>query len=150
MTKKLFILLLLSSSLFCSSVFTLDKIKNLKFHFTNNTHFIEKPEEQSIRDLIKNKLQKAGFTFGEVDPINFVVKVKSVEIDEVHVISIFFGLAEDVTTKRIGQIETYAFTYMTDTLIESEDPYEDTIEAIDFLTCQFLTAYRDDNEQKLK
>ncbi|MCW8894867.1 MAG: hypothetical protein OQK48_02140 [Sulfurimonas sp.] len=146
MTKKLFILLLLSSSLFSSSVFTLDNIKNLKFHFTNNTYFMEKDEKQEIEKFIKNKLQKAGFVFGEVDPITFVVKVKSIEIDEVHVITVFIGLAEDVTTKRIDKIETYAFTYMADTLIESEDPYEDTLEAIDFLTCQFLTAYGDDNE----
>ena len=99
--------------------------------------------------MIKNKLQKAGFTFGEADPINFIVKVKSVEIDDIHVISVFLGLAEDVTTKRIDNIQTQAFTFMTDTLIESEDPYEDTLEAIDFLTCRFLTAYKDDNEQNL-
>ena len=107
---------------------------------------MEKYEKQNIEKFIKNKLQKAGFVFGEVDPVTFVVKVKSIEVNEVHVITVFVGLAEDVTTKRIDKIETHAFTYMTDTLIESEDPYEDTLEAIDFLTCRFLTAYRDDNE----
>ncbi len=89
MTKKLFILLLLSSSLFCSSVFTLDNIKNLKFHFINNTYFMEKYEKHNIEKFIKNKLQKAGFVFGEVDPVTFVVKVKSIEVNEVHVITVF-------------------------------------------------------------
>lgn len=146
MIKKLLIILLLSTQLFGLSMFTLDNVKNLKFHFTNNTYFMEKHEKESIKKFIKDKLEKAGFVFGEVDPITFVVKVKSIEVNEVHVISIFVGLAEDVKTKRKGAIETYAYTYMTSTLIESEDPYEDTLEAVDFLTCQFLTAFKDDNE----
>ncbi len=146
MIKRLIIILLMSSPLFCSSMFTLDNVKNLKFHFTNNTYFMEKHEKESIKKFIKEKLEKAGFVFGKVDPITFVVQVKSIEVNEVHVINISVGLAEDVKTKRAGGIETYAYTYIKSTLIESEDPYEDTLEAVDFLTCQFLTAYKDDNE----
>ena len=146
MIKNLILILLTYSSLFSASMFTLDNVKNLKFHFGNNTYFMGKEEQDSIKKLIINKLQKAGFEFGKNDPINFIVKVRSVEVEEVHVINIFVGLAEDVTTNRKGDIQTHAYTYTTDTLISSEDPYEDTLEAIEFLTCQFLTAYRDDNE----
>lgn len=146
MIKKLLIILLTCGSLFGSSQFTLDNIKNLKIHLINGTDFIDKKQQETLKQFIVQKLEKAKFIFGKVDSINFVVKIKSVEINNVHAITVFVGLAEDVITKRTGNIETYAFTYTADTFMESEDPYEDTLEAIDFLTCQFLTAYRDDNE----
>ncbi|QOY51168.1 hypothetical protein [Candidatus Sulfurimonas baltica] len=147
MIKKLLIILFTCSSLFSSSMFTLDNVKKLKFHFTNYTTFMKKEENESIKKLIVNKLQKEGFTFGEVDPISFVVKIKAREVaEEEYIISIFIGLAEEVTTNRENNIKTHAFTYLQDTLIESENPYEDTFEAIDYLTCQFLTAYREDNQ----
>ncbi|QOY55526.1 hypothetical protein HUE87_04635 [Candidatus Sulfurimonas marisnigri] len=147
MIKKLLIILFTCSSLFSSSMFTLDNVENLKFHFTNYTTFMKKEEKESIKKFIIKKLQKEGFTFGEIDPISFVVKIKSREVaEEEYIISIFIGLAEEVTTTRDNNIKTHAFTYVADTLIESENPYEDTLEAIDYLTCQFLTAYRDDNE----
>jgi len=148
MIKKLLIILLTCSTLFSSSMFTLDNVKKLKLNFSNYTTFMLKEEKESIKKLIMNKLQKEGFIFGEVDPVTFVVKIKAREIDEEeYIISIFLGLAEDVTTNRKGHIKTHAFTYMADKIIESENAYEDTFEAIDYLTCQFLTAYREDNEE---
>ena len=149
MTKIIFLLLFLYSSLFSFSMFTLDKVQNFKIHFINSAGFLSKDEQSKLTKYTKEKLQKReGFIFGEIDPIVLFIKVKSIEIDdELYAISVEFYLAEDVVSKqRDEDIKTFAYTYFKSILMESEDPYDDTLEAIDYLTCQFLKAYKDDNE----
>lgn len=148
MIKILFILFLIYNSLFASSMFTLDKVQNFKLHFINSAGFLTKEEQKKLKKFTKEKLQKDGFIFDQIDPIILFIKVKSIELDEeLYAINIQLYLAEDVTTKRIKEVKTFAYTYFESTLIESEDPYEDTLEAIDYLTCQFKTAFKDDNEE---
>ena len=149
MIKSLFLLLFLYSSLFSLSMFTLDKVQNFKIHFINSAGFLDKDEQVKLTNFAKNKLKKrANFIFNKIDPIVLFIKVKSIEIEDgLYAISVEFYLAEDIVTKRAkDKIPTFAYTYHQSTLMESEDPYEDTLEAIDYLTCQFLTAYKDDNE----
>lgn len=146
MIRFLLTILLVYTSLFCSSMFTLDKVQNFKIHFINSAGFLSKEEQNKIEKFTKEKLQKAGFIFNKIDPIILFIKVKSIEIDDdLHAIDISLYLAEDVTTKRSIDVKTFAYTYFQSTLIESEDPYEDTLEATDYLTCQFLSAFKDDN-----
>jgi len=150
MIKIIFLLLLFYNSLFSLSMFTLDKVQNFKIHFINSAGFLDKKEQNQLTNFAKTKLQKkADFIFDRVDPIVLFIKVKSIEINEgFYAITVEFYLAEDVITKQRNQdIKTFAYTYFQSTLLESEDPYEDTLEAIDYLTCQFLTAYKDDNEK---
>lgn len=148
MTKIIFVLLLSFNSLFSFSMFTLDKVQNFKINFINSAGFLSKEEQVKLTKFTKAKLQKkAGFIFGKIDPIVLFIKVKSIEMDDgFYAITVEFYLAEDVLTNRSEKIQTFAYTYFQSTLMESEDPYEDTLEAIDYLTCQFLTAYKDDNE----
>ena len=149
MIKIIFVLLLGFNSLFSLSMFTLDKVQNFKIHFINSAGFLSKEEQVKLTNFAKNKLEKReNFIFGKTDPIVLFIKVKSIEIDdELYAITVEFYLAEDVRTSRGKEIKTFAYTYHQSTLLESEDPYEDTLEAIDYLTCQFLTAYKDDNEE---
>lgn len=150
MIKILLILLFSLNSLFALSMFTLDKTNNFKIHFINSAGFLSKNEQKQLIKYAKNKLQKrAGFIFNEIDPIVLFIKVKSIEIENgLYAIMVEFYLAEDVVTLRDkAKVKTFAYTYHQSTLMESEDPYEDTLEAIDYLTCQFLTAYKDDNEE---
>ncbi len=149
MIKILISLLILYSSLFSLSMFTLDKVQNFKIHFINSAGFLSKDEQKELTKYAKVKLQKrVGFIFDKIDPIVLFIKVKSIEIeDDLYAISVEFYLAEDVVSKqRSEDVKTFAYTYFQSTLMESEDPYEDTLEAIDYLTCQFITAYQDDNE----
>lgn len=146
--RYILILLLLYNSLFSASMFTLDKVNNFKIHFINSAGFLDKQEQIKLTEFAKNKLKKkAGFIFDEIDPIVLFIKVKSIEIEDgLYSISVEFYLAEDIVTRRgKDNIKSFAYTYHQSTLMESEDPYEDTLEAIDYLTCQFLTAYKDDN-----
>jgi len=150
MIKIFFMLIFGFNSIFAFSMFTLDKADNFKIHFINSAGFLNKDEQKELTIYAKNKLQKrAGFIFDKIDPIVLFIKVKSIEIDDgLYSITVEFYLAEDVVTRRGDKdIKTFAYTYHQSTLMESEDPYEDTLEAIDYLTCQFLTAYKDDNEE---
>lgn len=149
MMKLIFVLLISFNSLFSLSMFTLDNVDNLKIHFINSAGFLSKEEQITLTQYTKNKLQKrVGFIFNKIDPIVLFIKVNSIEIDDdIHAITVEFYLAEDVVINRTDkEVKTFAYTYHKSTLMESEDPYEDTLEAIDYLTCQFLTAYKDDNE----
>jgi len=149
MSKIIFVLLLTYSSVFSFSMFTLDKVNNFKIHFINSAGFLDKKEQAELTKYAKDKLKKrSGFIFDEIDPIVLFIKVRSIEIEDgLYAISVEFYLAEDILTRRgKDKIPTFAYTYHQSTLMESEDPYEDTLEAIDYLTCQFLTAYKEDNE----
>ncbi len=61
-------------------------------------------------------------------------------------IYIQLGLGEEVLTTRPGEIHTFAFTYLQNDFIESDEALQDTKESVDFLISQFLEAYQDDNE----
>lgn len=146
MIRKIALILFLSTLLFASSKFTLDGVKNIKFTLINRTTFLSNENKKELENLVLNKLKKEKFTLGEVDPINFVVEIKAIEIGETYALNISLTLTEDVTTNdRIGNPKTFALTYMENIFIESEFPLEESRNAIDFLICQFLNAYREDN-----
>ncbi len=147
MIRKIALVLFLSTLLFASSKFTLDGVKNIKFTLINRTTFLSSENKKELENFILNKLKKEKFTLGEIDPINFVVEIRAIEMGETHALNISVTLAEDVTTNdRIGNPKTFALTYMESIFIESEFPLEESRNAIDFLMCQFLKAYREDNE----
>lgn len=147
MIRKIALVLLLSTLLFASSKFTLDGVKNIKFSLINRTTFMSSENKKELENFVLNKLKKEKFTLGEIDPINFVIEIKAKEIGETHVLNISLTLTEDVTTNdRIGNPKTFALTYMDNIFIESDFPLEESRSGVDFLMCQFLKAYREDNE----
>jgi len=147
MFSKIILSLLLGSSLFSSTIYTLDNVKNLNFYLDSNAGFIGKEEKKDISQFAKDTLKKAGFVFGMTDSIIAVVKINSKEVDSTYVINIQFGLAEDVVTMRKDKIETFAYTYLANTMIESDEPYEDTLEYLQFLLYEFIAVHKEDNEE---
>ena len=145
--KKLLFIILTCSSLFSASIYTLDNVKNLNIYFANKSGFLEKEQKNDISKSIKKELEKAGFIFGKADSVTFFVKVQAKEIDDAYIINIQLGIAEDVITKRKDNIETFSFTYLRSELIESDEPYEDTVDMINFLLNEFIVAHKDDNEE---
>jgi len=108
---------------------------------------MSKKEKDKIVKYIKGELTKAGFVLGKADSSTFFFKVNAKEVDDTYIINIQSGLAEEVTTSRKDNIETFAYTYFASELIESDEPIEDTVEMIEFLLNQFIVAYKDDNEE---
>lgn len=145
--KKLLLILLICSSLFSKSIYTLDNVKNLHIYFANKSGFLDKQDKDKILQYIKNELTKAGFVLGKTDSSTFFLKVSAKEVDDTYIINVQSGLAEEVITRRKDNIETFAYTYFASELIESDEPKEDTVEVIEFLLNQFIVAYKDDNEE---
>lgn len=143
---KLLLILCFSTLLFSKSLYTLDGVRNLNFYLVNKTDFLSSSNKQEIEKIIKDELIKNGFIFGKPDATLFLVSINAKEINDSFAINIEIGLAEDVTTHRKGNIKTLAHTYLASELIESDRPYEDTVETIKLLLTQFLEAHKDDNE----
>lgn len=145
--KKILLFLLLNTYLFSSSIYTLDNVKNVGIYFENKADFLGKEDKKKIKDYITKELKKVGFVFGKTDSDTIVLKINSKELDGTYFIHVSFALAEDVITKREGNIEALANTYLAGELIESDEPVEDTTEMVEFLLAQFIAAYKDDNEE---
>lgn len=145
--KKVILFFLLVNSLFSSSIYTLDNIKNLHLYVEAKADFIGKEDKRNIAKFTKAKLSEAGFVFGVTDSSTIVVKIEAKEIDSTYIINIQLGLAEDVITMRKDDIETLAYTYLSNTMIESDEPYEDTLEYLQFLLYEFIAVHKEDNQE---
>lgn len=144
--KKLFLALVLSSSLFSASLYTLDNVHSLNLYFASQAEFLAQDQKATLKSMITKKLEKAGFVFGETDAYIFVVKVDAIEIEGTQAIYLEVGLGEEVITRRKDKIETFAYTYLSNKFIEGYDPYKDTLESLTLLIDEFIDAHKDDNE----
>lgn len=144
--KKIILFLLVCSSLFSQSFYTLDNVKSLSLYMPNKATYMDKEQKQNLKDSVIKRLKDAGFVFGKTDATTFVLKIESINVEDTEVIYIQLGLAEEVLTQRPGKVYSFAFTYLENDFMESDEPIQDTIESVDFLISQFLEAYKDDNE----
>lgn len=145
--RKLFLALFLSTSLFSASLYTLDNIHLLNLYFSNQTTFLNHDQEGILKNIVTERLKKAGFVLGETDASIFVVKINSLKIEGTQAIHLEVGLGEEVTTKRKDKIGTFAYTYLESKFIKgSSDPYKNTLEALRVLVDAFISAHKEDNE----
>ncbi len=144
--KKLLLILVVCGSLFSASIFTLENINNLKVYFANKSDFITPKQISDIKKATEDKLKKAGVELNKVDASTLMIKVESLEVDESYAILITLALGEEIMTKRKDSIETFAWTYYKTDLIDSDEPYADTLESINYLVDEFIKSYLDDME----
>lgn len=144
--KKFFLALLLSSSLYSASLYTLDNVHSLNLYFASEAGFLSQDKKATLKNMITDKLTKAGFTLGETDAAIFVVKIDAKEVQGTQTIYIEVGLGEEVTTKRKDEIETFAYTYLANKFTKSDDPYKVTLDSLTLLVDEFIKAQKDDNE----
>jgi hypothetical protein len=144
--KKLLLALLLSSSLYSTSLYTLDNVHSLNLYFASEAAFLSPDKKTILKNIVTEKLKKAGFVLGETDAAIFVVKVDAVETQGAQIVHIEVGLGEEVTTKRKDKIETFAYTYLSSKFLKVNDPYKETLEALTNLVDEFTKAQKDDNE----
>jgi len=140
-------MLLLSTQIFAQSYYTLDNVRSLNLYFASDAEFLSKEQKETLKKRVQQKLEKAGFVFGETDADIFVVNIESIGIEDSQAIDIQVKLGEEVITKRKDDIETFAYTYLEHKLLEGYDPYEDTLETLDVLINGFISAHKDDNEE---
>ena len=144
--KKLLLALLLSNSLYCASLYTLDNVHSLNLYFASEAGFLTKDKKETIKDMLTDKLTKAGFNLGETDAAIFVVKIDTIDINGTQAIHIEVGLGEEVATKRKDEIETFAYTYLANKFIKSDDPYKASLASLTSLVDEFIKAQKEDNE----
>ncbi len=112
----------------------------------NKVGYMTKEQKKDLKESVIQKLKKSGFVFGGTDATTFMVKIESININDTEVIYVQIGLGEEVLTQRPGNIHSFAFTYLANDFIESDEPIQDTIESVNFLISEFLESYKDDNE----
>lgn len=143
---KLFLPLLLAcSTLFGSLPFTLDNLQNLRIVLINKTDFIPQEDEAKIKESVAKKLQAHGIEFDKQDANTLMIKIDTFKVDETFVVHTQFVIGEEVQTRRKEQVGTLAFTYHSNDLIDTQEPYADTIESIEYLANEFLELYDEDN-----
>lgn len=143
---KIIFFLLLVTSLFSKSFYTLDNVKNLSLFMPNKVGFMDKEEKKKLKESVLERLRKAGFVFGKTDSTTFMIKIESIRVNDTEVIHVQLGLGEEVLTNRPGNVHSFALTYLATDFMESDEPIKDTIESVDYLLSEFLEAYKDDNE----
>lgn len=144
--RKLLLTLLLSSSLFSASLYTLDHVHSLSLYFASEASFLNQDKKDALKNMVTEKLKKGGFTLGETDANVFVVKIDALEAKGVQVVHIEVGLGEEVITKRKDKIETFAYTYLASKFIKANDPYKETLDSLTLLINEFIKAHQEDNE----
>ncbi len=144
--KKLFLAFLLSSSLNCASLYTLDNVHSLNLYFASEADFLDQDKKATLKNMVTEKLTKAGFALGETDASIFVVKIDAIKIQETQAIHIEVGLGEEVIAKRKEKIQTFAYTYLENKFIKTQDPYTQTVTLLGTLVDAFIKAHKEDNE----
>ena len=144
--KKLWLALLFSSSLNCASLYTLDNVHSLNLYFASEANFLNQEKKTALKDMITQKLTKAGFVLGETDASIFVVKIDAIKLEETQAIHLEVGLGEEVIAKRKEKVQTFAYTYLENKFIKTQDPYKETLNSLTLLVDGFIKAHKDDNE----
>lgn len=133
------------SIVFGSIPFTLDKLQNINILLLNKAEFITPADETIIKTKIKEKLVKHGMRFDGVDASTLIVTIDTFMVDKTYIVHTQFIIAEEVETFREDNIGTLAFTFHAHDLIDTKEPYPDTIESIEYLLNEFLELYDEDN-----
>lgn len=144
--KKLFLAILLSSSLNCASLYTLDHVHSLNLYFASEAGFLDQEKKAALKNMITEKLTKAGFVLGETDASIFVVKIDALSTQETQAIHIEVGLGEEVIAKRKEKVQTFAYTYLENKFIKTQDPYTQTFTLLATLVDAFVKSHKEDNE----
>ncbi len=144
--RKLFLILSLCSLMFAESIFTLENTNNLKIYFANQTDFMTQEQEFFIKKTAEEKLKAAGIELNKVDASTFMVKVQAIDMIESFVVLVHVAIGEEVITKRKGDIRTFAWTYYKTDLIDTKEPYKETLESVNYLVNNFVESYLGDME----
>ena len=144
--RKLFLLLSLCSLMFAESIFTVENTDNLKVYLANETDFISQEQALDIKRTTEEKLKAVGIELNKVDASTFMIKIQAADIEGSFAVLVHVGIGEEVLTKRKGDVKTFAWTYYQTDLIDTNKPYEDTLETIHYLVNGFIESYQEDME----
>ncbi len=142
--KTLLGLLMATHLLFAGLPFNLENLTQMRLYIVNESEFIDTAKEEAIRAHVFKRLSDKGFVFGKRDSSTFFVKIESLHVNDSDIINTQIGVGEQSEVQRGKTIQTFAFTYYANDLIESQAPYSDMMDSLNFLIDEFLAQYEED------
>ena len=144
--RALLLTFLFLSALRADVMFTLTNIETSHIFVANQSSLLDKNDVIKIKGMMKKSLSSIGLKSEGRDGDTLMMKIESASIKGSHVVHIKLALASDVITSRKEGIETFALTYDSSDMIESdEDVKSDIFESAQFLLSEFVEHYKEDN-----
>ena len=141
-----FLSLCFASSLYASGPFTLSDIERIHIFVKNDSELFDDKDVEVLRAKLSKLVHTLGLKIEGRDAPTLMLKVESISDKKKHYLHVKLALGEDVITKRKGDTRVFALTYDASDFIESEEPKKDLLESVDFLTDEFISHFKDDNE----
>lgn len=145
-----FVLVLLSLcfaySLYASGPFTLSDIERIHIFVKNDSELFDDKDVEVLRAKLSKLVQTLGLKVEGRDAPTLMLKIESISDKNKHYLYVKLALGEDIITKRKNSTKVFALTYDASDFIESEEPKKDLQESVDFLTGEFISHFKEDNE----
>lgn len=134
------------SSVYASGPFTLSDIERIHIFVKNDSELFDDKDVEALKKRLSKLVQTLGLKAEERDAPTLMLKVESISDNKKHYLHVKLALGEDIITKRKGNTRVFALTYDASDFIESEEPKKDLLESVDFLTDEFISHFKEDNE----
>jgi len=145
--KHLILTLLLISSTFALSPFSLEGVKNVNIKLFDKSKLLSKEFKEKVVSKVQKEFIKVGIKTQSEEFSNFIVKIEAVKIQKKYVVNTSIFLAEDIIPSRNKSLESLGITYQKSDFFETEDLEVDIYESIvEYLLFDMLEQFRDENE----
>lgn len=147
--KYLMALVLLASTLFAISPFSLEGIKEVNVVVLNKGKVLSEKEEAALTFKVKEKLHQLGIKTESEHYSNFLVKIQAQKFKDSYAVLTGIAVVEDVIPYRDQSLENIGITYQKNDFFDTSaaDLKPDIYESIlDYLMADFMEQYREENE----
>jgi hypothetical protein len=134
------------SSVHASGPFTLSDIERIHIFVKNDSELFDDKDVEQLKEKLSKLVQTLRLKAEGRDAPTLMLKIESISDQKKHYLHVKLALGEDIITKRKGDTRTFALTYDASDFIESEEPKKDLFESVEFLTDEFISHFKDDNE----
>jgi len=134
------------SSLHASGPFTLSNIERIHIFVKNDSELFDDKDVEELRRRLSKLVQTLGVKAEGRDAPTLMLKIESISDKKKHYLHVKLALGEDIITKRKSSTRVFALTYDASDFIESEEPKKDLLESVEFLTDEFISHFKEDNE----
>lgn len=144
---RIFLLLLISISLYSTGFWTLSGLEKARFFVKDNTDSLDAKTKKIIRSKMSSMLVKNNIATDKQDSPTLILFIDKITNHKNNYVYLQLALGEEVKTFRKTKDETFSLTYNAYDFIEvnnAELEYE-ILESTDFLLSQFSELYIEDN-----
>ena len=134
--------LILSTSLFAVTPFSLQNVKSVNIVIADKGKALHKDTVPKIKKDVEAKLQELGIKTQTDDFINFIIKVDVIKLEKKHAVYVSLFMIESVNPLRDKELQNVAITYKQDDFFIADELDEEVYEsAVEFLLYSFEEQY---------